>query len=101
MPQPYPDPANFTGLGSVIRYSNTVTDSAMTILFSAACFIVLFLLCKAKFQRTSDSFFISSLLTLVLSSFLWAADLLAGKYLVIYLLAAVASLIWSMFDKSY
>ena len=100
MGQPYPNPSNMTGLTDVIEYSNTVTGGYMTILFSFACFIVLLMILKGRMVRTSDAVSISGLLTLILSSFLWALGLLAGNILVIFLLITVAATMWSIFDKS-
>jgi hypothetical protein len=99
MPQPYPNPTGINTTSDIIRYANTVTDNSITILFTVACVIVMFLLLKRKFYRNSDSVAIASLLTLVLSSFLWIAGLLESKFLLAYLMLTIVSVIWSIFDK--
>jgi len=98
MPRPFPQPAINDSI-SVIRYANTVTGGWTTILFSLACVIIFFSILKKNGYKTSDSLLVSFMLSMVLSSFLWVLGLLAGKIIVILLLLAIASGIYSIFDR--
>lgn len=98
MPQPYPDPAFNTTTG-MIQYTNTVTSGWMTPLVTVAIFIIFLILLKVNRYRTSDSLLVSSFLTFLLSSTIWAAGLLEGRIIVLYLLFTVASALYSMFDN--
>lgn len=98
MPKPFPDP-NISESHHLFQYANTVTNSYFATIFMATCGIVLFLLLKAKGNKTSDSMALASLLTLVINSFIWAMGLLPGRYLVLLLLITITSTIWSIFER--
>ena len=100
MPKPYPTPTNLTSATKVVEYANDVTDGSLVILFSASVWLVIFIILKSKLYRNSDSAAIASMLALILNSFLWALGLLAGRFVVVYLIAAVGSFIWMMFDNT-
>jgi glucan phosphoethanolaminetransferase (alkaline phosphatase superfamily) len=98
MTKPYPDP-NITQPVEIMKYANTVTNGIISVMFTAACAIILFVLFKAKFYKTSDSVALAALLTLVIGTFLWVMGLIVGRVLVIYLLITIAASIWSIFEK--
>src|SRR3990167_9781203 len=98
MPRPYSEPVINTTI-QVFQYANDVTQGWMTNLFAIACFIVIFMLLKSKYYRTSDSMLVSSLLTLILCSFLWAAGLIAMKVITILFITTIASGIYSALDS--
>lgn len=101
MPQPYADPTNLTTVMSIAKYSNDVVNGMFFMLVLVALTIVLFTLFVTKFNKLSDSATVAFFLGLVLGAIMWAADLIAGKLLVLWLVGTVACLIWSMFDKRY
>jgi len=96
--RPFPQP-NLSNSVDVISYANNVTGGWLTILYSLAMVVVFFLILQSKGNRTSDSLLVSFMLSLTLSSFLWAAGLLAGKIIFILLLLTVVSGIYSIFDS--
>ena len=94
-PQPYPDP-NFNTTEGLVKYSNEVTDGWITILFMIASAVIIFSMCHMKNYRTSDSFLVAFFITTVLGSFFWAAGVLPGKIMVIYLFLTISSAIYSV-----
>lgn len=93
----YPQPS-FNNTVSMVKYANVVTGNYMTILWTMAMAILFFILLKRKDYRTSDSLLAAFFLTMVMSAFLWAAGLLAGKFIVLYLVLTIISAIYSAFD---
>jgi hypothetical protein len=98
MPKPYPDP-NLSNIEGIYKYSYTVTDGYISVLFMVACLIVLFLLLKSKFYRVSDSLALSSFLTMILCSFLWALGYFPGKFIVLLIILLLAGIVWGMFEQ--
>lgn len=98
MPRPYPEPSINDTTG-IFTYANTVTDGWFVTLISIVMIVVFYSIMKYRGYRTSDSLMVSMMLSLVLSSFLWAAGLLAGKIMVILLAMFLATMIYSIFDN--
>ena len=97
-PRPFPQPS-INSTFDVIKYVNVVTNNWMTILFCMMAVIIFFLTLNHKGYRASDSLMISFYLTFILSTFLWAAGLLAGKIVVTLLLLALAASLYSVLDS--
>jgi len=94
----YPDPA-FNDTVTMIDYADGLIDGWLTPLFMLACFVVAFIFLKRNAYTTADSSLVACFITFVLGSFLWAASLLPGKILTIWLLLLVASGLWSVFSE--
>lgn len=99
MPQPYPTPSGFNSTVAMVNYTNTVTHGYMTPLALFAIWIIAIIIGFKTNMRFSDNLFVSSFITFILGSLLWAAGLVAGKIIVIFLLLTVASGIYSVFDN--
>ncbi|GAH12135.1 unnamed protein product [marine sediment metagenome] len=83
----------------MFEYANRVTGGWHMILFLAASSLIIFGIMKIKQYRTSDSLLVSNFITFILGSFIWAAGLIAGKIIVLFLLLTLASGIYAIFDK--
>jgi len=99
MPPPYQTP-KINASVDIIKYANTVTDGILGTLFTIACFVVIFLIMKSQFYRTSDSLAVSSTLTFILASLLWVMGALQGQILMIFVVFMLGSFLWVMFDNS-
>lgn len=71
----------------------------MTPLVLIASVIILFLIIRSKAYRTSDSLLVAFFLTTILAGLFWAAGVLAGKIVVIFLAGVVLSGIYSALDN--
>lgn len=98
MPQPYPEPAFNTTVG-LVEHVNSLTDGLATVLLSICLFFVLFIMMNRQGQKLSVSMLVSFFLCFCLNALLWASGLLAGKYVLIYLLLVIASSIYVSFDR--
>ena len=98
MPIPYPQPS-FNTTTQMMEYVKTVTDGWMFILVCIAIAVVIFIMLRTKMYRTSDSLLVASFLTLILGSFLWAAGLIPGNVVVLFLLFTMGSAIYSFFGS--
>jgi len=98
MPQPFPDP-NITSAESLFEYTYDITNGLTTMLFLAACSIVIFLLLQSKGYKSSDSMALAGLFTLVLGRFLWILGLLQGHIMVLFVVLTLGASIWSIFDR--
>lgn len=97
MPKPYADPAINTSVG-LFQHANSLIDGWFSILFIIAVTVVIFLISKAKFYRMSDSLLLAFFLAFILSTFLWAAGLLAGKIMVLWLLFTIGAGIYAYLE---
>jgi len=98
MGQPYPTPSFNTSTG-LFEYVNTITDNWSFILFLLAAVSILFLIMHQKGYKTSSCLAVSLFLTFVLSSMLWAAGLIAGQIVVLFLTLSLGAIVYSMFDS--
>jgi len=98
MGQPYPQPV-FNSTTDMFSYVNTITDNWSFILFLIASAAILFLIMHQKNYKTSSCLVVSLFLTFVLSSMLWAAGLVAGQIVVLFLTMSLGAIIYSMFDS--
>jgi predicted neutral ceramidase superfamily lipid hydrolase len=99
MPRPYDMPNNISGVNTVLEYSNNVINGWLTVLFCLAAVVAIFIICKTKFMKTSDSLLMANFLTFILSSFLWGAGLLLGKFVILFLTLTIISGLYSIFDS--
>lgn len=95
--QPYPDP-NFNTTEGLIEYTNEVTGGWITILFMIVSVIVIFSMCQMKGYLISDSLLTAFFVSTVLGSFFWAANLIQGNIMVIYILLTIGSAIYSVLE---
>src|SRR3990167_5628879 len=98
MPQPYPNPSINTSTDLLI-YANTVTDGWATTGFCVTAVIVIFLLMKSRYYRTSDSFSVAFVITFILGSIFWAMGILQTHILMVLLVGTIGSVLWSIFDQ--
>jgi len=68
-------------------------------LFVAACGIILFFLLKQKYEKTSISLALSCLLTMIISSFMWALGLVQGRFIVLLLVITALTTVWAIFER--
>ena len=99
MPQPYPNPTGINQSVDVFLYANQVTNGLMGTLFLVACTVILFIIAYNKGFRTSDSLAVSFILSLILGSMLWALGAVQGPILMVFVIGAIASVLWSVFDS--
>lgn len=99
MPQPYPDPTNINQTVDIMRYANTVTNNWFVTLVPASLAVMVtgIMIVKGTY-KISQCFLGGFTASFVLGSMLWAAGLIAGKIIVLYLLLMVASAVWTFFD---
>jgi hypothetical protein len=97
MPKPYPDPSFNTTTG-LVEHVNTLTNGWASTLVCIAIPVVVFIMMKTKFYKTSDSLMVSFFFGFLLASFFWASGLLIGKIVVLFLLFTLGSAIYSVFD---
>ena len=91
MPQPYPDP-NITGFTGFFEYVNTVTSNlAMPLLCLVLSVVVFIIMMRSDNYETASCFLTAILIGFISSAFLWAASLLQGKIVVIFLLLTIAA----------
>jgi len=97
IPKPYPNPS-INQSSDLITHANDLTEGWAGTGMIVTIFVVVFLLMKGRFYKTSDSMAVASTLTLILGSMIWAMGELQGNVLMIFLAATIASVLWSIFD---
>lgn len=98
MTKPFPDPV-FNTTSAMMEYVNSVTESWFFVLFLVASTIILFALIRLKGYRISNCLFVSFFLTFAMASLLWAAGIIAGKILLLFLLCTIGSGIYAIIDS--
>lgn len=92
------DLPNASGITGLWAYTNTVTNNWFSILFLFSFWLIALIAFKMKVYKTSDCLAFSSFLTLIIGSLLWAAGLLAGSIMLIFLSTLVIGVIWSFIE---
>ena len=94
----YPIPSNLTGLRGVMMYADSVTTGWFSTLFIFSTVIIIFILLKSKFYKTSDSFALSSLFGFMLGAMLWAADILPQNMMTLFLFLTILGALWAYLE---
>lgn len=97
MPKPYPTPS-INQSGDLFTHANKLTDGWAGVGMIITIFIVILLIMKAKFYKTSDSFATASLISFILGSMLWSMGVIQGNVVMVFLATAIASILWMVFD---
>ncbi len=95
----YASPGNLTGLADMFSYVANTSDGLFPLLVIIVMFLIAFISVKIGGLETSKSFAFSSFMTFFLSSILWAAGIVPGRYIVILLVMIVISFIWMYVAK--
>lgn len=95
----YDLPNNWTGTQAMFSYANTVTDGWFLTFGMITLAAIIFIGLKVKGYRTSDCFALSFFLSLCLNTLVWAAGLISGNILVLFLLGTIMGSLWSFFDE--
>ncbi len=91
MPQPYPNP-NITSFTGLFDYVNLVTEQLAMPLVCLVISVVVFILMKRSDRyETASCLLVAAVLGFLFSAFFWAAGILPGKIVVIFLLVTIAS----------
>jgi len=96
--KPFPDP-NFNTTTGFFTHVNSLTYSWGTPLVCFSIAIVAFVILKTKGYRTSDSLSVSTFVAFLMSTFLWGAGVMDGRWMMTLLFLAIGSLIYSIFDN--
>lgn len=97
MPKPFRDP-EFNETTGMITYVNEVTEGWMTILVLIAAWLIMLIIIMRQGYKTSQAIMATSFMTFVLSTLFWAAGLVMGKIVTIFLLLTVLGTIYTIFD---
>lgn len=98
MPKPFNDPS-FNDTTGMITHVNHLTDGWATVLASIVTPLVIFVIMHRMGYRSSQCFLVGFFLGFFLSTFWWAAGLLSGNFVVLFLLLTIASAIYAEFDR--
>lgn len=96
----YPYPQNITSIEKLIGHANEVSSGWLLPMFVLGLFVVIFSTLRARFYRTSDSLLISSFTTFVLTALFWAAGLLSGRIILLFLVLVAVTAVYSLLDSS-
>ena len=90
----YPDP-NITDMDTMYSYANTITDGMLGLTFVAACAIITFVLLLQRGHKPSQCLASSGVVSMVMSSFIWAMGYMKGEYIIFCVVLTVVGLIWT------